>query len=177
MKPINKMTAVELAAFIQSFLWQAGIRVVLSGGSAVSFYSENKYLSKDIDLVDPGIASRKQISLAMQREGFTKNGRYFSHPDTEILVEFPAGPLSVGNKLVASVQEFPLETGILRILSATDCVKDRLSAYYYWGDLQGLEQAVMVAKHQAVDLPDVEHWSQAEGHALKFQEFIKHLTS
>lgn len=113
----------------------------------------------------------------MEQEGFIREGRYFRHPETEILIEFPAGPLSVGNELIENVQEFPLETGVLRVLSATDCVKDRLNAYYHWNDMQGLYQAIMVAKHQIVDFPDIERWSEAEGQALKFREFMKQLTS
>ena len=33
-------------------------------------------------------------------------------------------------------------TGTLRLLTATDCIKDRLAAYYHWRDEQGLEQAI-----------------------------------
>ncbi len=45
------MSQVELAAFIQDSLLEEETHVVLSGGSAVSFYSSNKYVSKDIDLI------------------------------------------------------------------------------------------------------------------------------
>jgi hypothetical protein len=43
----------------------------------------------------------------------------------------------------------------LKVLSPTDCVKDRLCAFYFWNDLQGLEQAVLVAKSQQVDLKEI----------------------
>ena len=32
---------------------------------------------------------------------------------------------------------------ILKLLSPTDCVKDRLAAYYHWNDRQSLEQAIL----------------------------------
>ncbi|MDP2228515.1 MAG: hypothetical protein Q8J78_13685 [Moraxellaceae bacterium] len=49
------------------------------------------------------------------------------------------------------------------LLTPTDCVKDRLSAYYHWHDRQALEQAVWVAQRQAVDREAVRQWSAQEG--------------
>jgi hypothetical protein len=57
------------------------------------------------------------------------------------------------------------------VISATDCVKDRLCAFYFWDDLQGLAQAVLVAQHHAVDLAEIERWSLVENHADKFEQF------
>ena len=68
-------------------------------------------------------------------------------------------------------------TGVLRIISPTDCVKDRWAAYYYWGDRQSLEQAVMVAGDNVVDLKEVERWSEAEGNLAQFQEIKNRLES
>lgn len=51
MKTVNKMTQAELAAYVQSHLQTKGISVILSGGAPVAIYSENKYVSADIDLV------------------------------------------------------------------------------------------------------------------------------
>lgn len=56
MKQIKNMSQSELAAYIQDSLAQEGIEVVLSGGSAVSFYSSNKYVSKDLDLINANFA-------------------------------------------------------------------------------------------------------------------------
>lgn len=63
----------------------------------------------------------------------------------------------------------------MRIISATDCVKDRLCAYYFWKDQQGLAQAVLVSKSQSVDLKEIKRWSQGEGKEQEFEEFIKNL--
>ena len=52
MKQIKNMSQIELAAYIQDSLQKAGIEVVLSGGSALSFYSSDKYVSKDLDLIN-----------------------------------------------------------------------------------------------------------------------------
>ena len=138
MKQIKKMSQVELAAYVQDSLQVDGIQVVLSGGSAVSFYSSNKYVSKDLDLINTSFSRRSKIKTVMEGLGFHEQGRYFIHPETTFFVEFPDGPLSVGEEPVKEVSEFALATGTLRILSPTDCVKDRLCAFYFLNDLQGL---------------------------------------
>lgn len=166
---------MELAAYVQDSLQTASIQVVLSGGSAVSFYSSNKYVSKDLDLVNTGFARRSKIKSVMEKLGFTEKGRYFIHSETTFLVEFPDGPLSVGEEPVKEVSEFELSTGTLKVLSPTDCVKDRLCAFYFWNDLQGLEQAVLVAKSQQVDLKEIKRWSKVEGKEKEFKAFTDKL--
>jgi hypothetical protein len=47
--------------------------------------------------------------------------------------------------------------------AATDCVKDRLAAFYYWSDRQALEQALLVSLVQPVSIREVGRWSRAEG--------------
>lgn len=168
---LKDMTQVELAAYIQDSLQRQDIHVVLSGGSAVSFYSSNKYVSNDLDLIKTSYVKRSRIKLAMETLGFLEKGRYFINPETEFFVEFPDGPLSVGEEPVKEISEFQLETGILRIVSATDCVKDRLCAFYFWNDQQGLAQAVLVAQSQNVDLKEIKRWSKAENKEKEYANF------
>jgi hypothetical protein len=66
-----------------------------------------------------------------------------------------------------------LDTGTLRLLSPTDCVKDRLAAYYHWNDRQCLQQAIWVAQERDVDWNEVERWSRQEREMGKFEEFRK----
>jgi hypothetical protein len=107
----------------------------------------------------------------MENLGFHERGRYFIHSETAFLVEFPDGPLSVGEEPVEKISEFELSTGTLKVLSPSDCVKDRLCAFYFWNDLQGLEQAVLVAKDQSVDLEEIKRWSKVEGKEKEFISF------
>ena len=175
MKQIKRMSQVELAAYIQDSLQAEGMHVVLSGGSAVSFDSSNKYVSKDLDLINTGFARRSKIKSVMERLGFNEQGRYFIHAETIFFVEFPDGPLSVGEEPVKEVSEFELSTGTLKVLSPTDCVKDRLCAFYFWNDLQGLEQAVLVAKSQTVNLMEIKRWSKVEGKEKEYKSFTDKL--
>jgi hypothetical protein len=171
MKKIANMSQGELAAYVQSRLQIAGIEVVLSGGSAVSFYSSNKYVSKDLDLINTRFVKRKEIKAVMEEMGFKEKGRYFVNPETQFFVEFPDGPLAVGEEPVKRIDNYNLSTGVLRIISATDCVKDRLCAFYFWNDQQGLAQAVLVSKSQKVDLKEVKRWSEVEGKLKEYGVF------
>lgn len=175
MKQIKNMNQVELAAYIQDRLHDDHILVVLSGGTAATFYSNNKYLSKDLDLINTHFAKRSKIRTVLEKIGFHEKGRYFVHPATPYFIEFPDGPLSVGEEPVKVIHEFELSTGTLRVISATDCVKDRLCAYYFWNDQQGLEQAVLVSKSQSVDLIELHRWSKVEGKEQEFEIFKKRL--
>ena len=161
-----------MGAFVHSHLRKNDIQVVLSGGAVVAIYSRGEYVSRDLDLVNLFAANRKTIRKAMQDLGFREEGRYFRHPDSQFLIEFPPGPLTVGTEPVREISERKYSTGILRILSPTDCVKDRLAAFYHWGDNQCLIQAVMVTRAQAVDLMEIKRWSTAEGKAAEY-ELIK----
>jgi hypothetical protein len=168
MKPIKEMTVAELAAFVQSHLRESGIDVVLSGGACVTFYSSDKYVSLDLDMIGGHFVRRREIRDAMREIGFSEEGRYFVHPETEFFIDFIVGPLAVGEEPVGRVDEHELATGTLRIISPTDCVKDRLAAYYHWKDLQSLEQASMVAMATEIDLEEVERWSEVEGKSEEF---------
>jgi len=168
MKPIKEMTVGEFGAFVQSHLRISGIEVVLSGGATVSIYSSNKYVSHDLDLINMFSAKRKDIRRSMIELGFSEVGRYFKHPDSQFLIEFPPGPLTVGKEPVKQIGEMEFTTGILKIISPTDCVKDRLAAYYHWGDQQSLVQAILVCKDHEIDSDEIQRWSQVEG---KLEEF------
>ncbi len=163
MKPIREMGQIELAAFVQSNLRKEGIEVILSGGASVVFYSNNQYVSMDVDLINAYFAKHQAIEKVMAVIGFSEKGRYFIHPDTDFYIEFPAGPLAVGKEPVKKIDEYSLATGILRVISPTDCVKDRLLGYFHWEDRQSLEQAVLVSATNPVDLKEIERWAKVEG--------------
>lgn len=168
MKLVEEMTQIEIGAYVQTHLREKNIYVVLSGGASVSVYSGNKYVSQDLDLVNVHSVRRRVLRDAMHEIGFQESGRYFKHSDSQFIVEFPAGPLAVGMEPVEQIIEIILATGILTIISPTDCVKDRLAAYYHWGDRQCLEQAILVARENEVDFSELERWSLAEGMIEEF---------
>jgi hypothetical protein len=130
-------------------------------------------VSYDLDLVNIFAKSRKQIKAVMEGLGFIEVGKYFTFPETQFFIEFPPGPLTVGMESVKEVSEVKMETGALQIISATDCVKDRLAAYFHWGDQPSLLQAKLICKSQKVDLEEVKRWSIKEGKLIEFLKFIE----
>lgn len=160
----RKTSAAELAARVSQALEAAGIRAVLSGGGAVSIHTTNEYESSDLDFVTQ--ARKAELSGALEGLGFTpaKDGRHFEHPDTELFLEFPAGPLQFGDR-TASFDEVPTivtEWGPLRVVTPTQCVMDRLAAFWHWNDRQSWDQALMVAKRQRVDYDELRTFAREE---------------
>ena len=169
MKSIGNMTRLEMAGYISSELGRMGIDVVLSGGSCVSIYSCEKYVSYDLDFVNMTFTKRKRMISAMESLGFHEENRYFKHPEKDLLIEFLSGPLAVGEEPVKQIDEIDTGMGVLRIISPTDCVKDRLTWYYHDKDTECLEQAVLVAKACAIDLDEIQRWSEGEEKGEEFQ--------
>lgn len=173
MTSVREMNIGELAAFVCSHLDRYGIRVALSGGAVVAIYASDNYLSMDLDFIDLLQTTRQKIKTVLKEIGFEEKKRYFVSEETEFFIEFPSGPLAVGNEPVEKLAELQFETGTLRLLSPTDCVKDRLSAFYHWSDRQCLQQAVWVAQMKQIDWVEIERWSLQEGATEKFVVFRK----
>lgn len=171
----QKSTIEEVAAIVCETLRENGIEAILTGGAVVSIYSENLYESYDLDFVILGLG--KNIDHIMKDLGFSKErGRHYVHPETIYFVEFPGSTLAIGDSFETEIVDRKTQVGILRLLSPTDCVKDRLAAYYHWNDRQGLIQAVMVASRCSVATAKIQRWSKTEGFEEKFQEFKRMLS-
>lgn len=175
MKITRKLSLPDLAAGISEACLKGGIDVVLSGGACVSIYTENRYASYDLDFVLRVPVGRKRIRATMGELGFQEDGRHFRHPDTPYIVEFLSPPLSVGEEPVREIREVHTLNGTLRLLSPTDCVKDRLAAYYHWNDRPSLEQAILVCRAAKVDLDEVRRWSLGEGMKDRYGIFRKQI--
>ena len=173
MKLIGQMSMEELAAYVCEALENESIETVLSGGCCVELYSKGRYTSDDIDLIDRFNGGHRKIKQIMEKIGFKeyKMKRYFVHEDTSLFIEFPKGPLGVGDTPVKEVATRTTETGTLKLLTPTDCIKDRLAAYYHWDDEQSVDQAIWVANENDFDMESIETWSLNEGMIDKFQDF------
>lgn len=172
MKKITVKTGLaELGSIVSEALRERGIDAFLSGGAVVSIYTKNKYQSFDLDFVS--MADRSKIKQVMIELGFSPDkGRMFVHPHSEFTVEFPGSALRVGEALITEFNELKTRSGVLKLLTPTDCVKDRLAAFYHWNDRQGLDQAVWVTLAQPVKISEIKQWSQGEGKAEAFATFI-----
>jgi len=166
-------TVEEVAAVVCEALDRAGIPVVLSGGAVVSIYSDNAYQSFGLDFVRQGVARR--VDGVMIELGFRPQGRHWTHPNSPFWVEFPPGPVQVGEAIVSEFAELQTRVGTLRLLAPTECVMDRLAGYYHWDDMQCLEQAIEVARRHSIDLERIESWSRGERSLEKFRRFRERL--
>ena len=162
----DKIGIKKLALLVSGELKKNGMDAVLVGGACVSIYTRNRYFSMDLDFVSD--TSLKELEPVMNSLGFKLNGRHFEHPGCRFLVEFPPPPVSIGNEI--PIRKFRT-INTLTMFTPTDCVKDRLAAYYHWSDPQSLKQAIMVARSQPVDLADIADWSKKEGAPEKFNRF------
>jgi len=160
---LAELSIGELAAFVAEHLRNKGIDVVLVGGACISIYSDNKYSSFDLDFIATGMSKRQRIRSALAEINFIEEHRYFKNPETNYFLEFPAGPVAIGDEPPSEISTLHYSTGTLRLLSPTDCVKDRLAAYYHWKDQQSLEQAILVTRDRPVDLEEIHRWSVHEG--------------
>jgi hypothetical protein len=161
----------EVAATVSEALAAAGITAVLSGGAAVQIYSNGLYVSRDLDFVSP--ANHRELDEVLHGLGFSRAaGRHYVHASVPYTLEFPPWPLAIGSELIREWTELKAGQMTIRILTPTQCVMDRLAAFYFWRDRQALDQAILVASRHDVDLRHVERWSESEGHGEHFQEFV-----
>jgi hypothetical protein len=165
----SETTVAELAAIVSEALATAGIVATLSGGSAVTIYTENRYQSKDLDFVTTALL--EELRPVLEPLGFVHTGSprlsVFEHPETKWYLEFAPAPLGFGGTYV-DVSECELlstPAGEVRIITATHSVMDRLIAAASWQDAASLDQAVLVATHQTdnIDLDAIDRWVLAEG--------------
>ena len=168
------LSTLETAAVICSHLSQNGIDATLVGGTCVSIYSDNKYVSGDMDFVTH--SPLREIKKVLSDLGFASTkGRLFEHPDCPFFLDFPAPPLAIGNEPVSRTCLLKSGKYELKLLTPEDCVKDRLAAFYYWNDYESLEQALLVAKENNVSITELSKWSKNEPNGNKFSFFLSRI--
>jgi hypothetical protein len=95
----------ELAATVCEALKAAGISAVLTGGSCVSIWTNNEFSSLDLDFITEGLHSNREIATALAALGYRLkkgNARYLEHPEQSLVLEFPSGPLMVGDEYITA---------------------------------------------------------------------------
>ncbi len=138
----------EFAEMISEELRKNKISAVLVGGACVSVYSENEYLSYDLDYSTYNNVA-KDIKPCLGNIGFDQTApNRFENRNCEFYIEFVTSPVSLGSGApVTKFNELDTGKGTITLLTPTDCVKDRLAAYYHWNDPQSLDQAILYATH------------------------------
>lgn len=167
---IDEHTSLEeLAAIVSEALEKAGITATLSGGAAVSIYSDNRYQSEDLDFVTAALVD--DLKTALEPLGFVHTGQprlsVFDHPRTKWYLEFPPAPLSFGGTYIDPSNCARISTGLgsVRVITPTHSVMDRLIAAAAWNEPQSLEQALLVTEHCTgkIDWHALDEWVVSEG--------------
>jgi len=129
----------------------------------------------------PDDFERKRLDGVLEEIGFRAwKGRYYKHPECgHLVIEFPKGPVELGEQYPVIPDEIEWEGRTLRLLSPTDCVKDRLAAYIHWGSRDCFDQAVLVCRRQLrrIDFQDLQRWCEREKGMRAYQELLQKLRS
>lgn len=168
----KKINIKNLAAVISNHLEKNGIETTLVGGACVSIYTKSKYVSYDLDFVTE--SSIKELIPILNELGFkNKGGRLFKNPECNFLIDFPAPPVTIGDEPICKFNLIKTKYGMIRLLTPTDCVRDRLAAYFFWNDPQALKQAILAARSNKINLAKIRKWAEKEGEIEKFKVFKK----
>ena len=177
MKISPTSTLREVAFVVCTALDQAGVRAVLTGGSAATVYAPEAYQSGDLDFVIEFQEADAEAAPVLYKLGYRLEGNSYTHGENPLFLDFPPGPLMVGGDLVQDWDTLRDGDYLLRIITPTDACRDRLSGFLFWDDRGSLAQALGVARAERdrIDLSAIRSWSQREGHEAKFLEFERRL--
>lgn len=163
----------DLAFIISTKLTEAKLTAVLTGGGAAVIYAPESIQSYDLDFVFDFWSSLDPPEQPLLELGFQRKGDMYVHESVKFTLEFPEGPLSVGEQVVREWDVLTENGMTLNILKPIDCVKDRLM--WYFGpspDYAALAQAVAVTKKQNVDIDSLRTWSESIGEKKAFEFFL-----
>jgi len=170
----SRMSRKQFAAAVVKQLQLHQISCVLVGGACVSIYTNEEYRSRDLDFISSH--SHENIKLALKEIGFEKRGKNFFHQEIEFYVEFPSGPLAIGSDhSVKPEGKFEIRGTVVKMLSPTQCVMDRLAAWFHWNDRRSLIHALRVADAQPINLNKIKKWAKNESAAEKLEQFLLEL--
>lgn len=179
----ERSTLQDVVFEVAAALERHGIDGVLTGGSAAAVYAPHSYSSFDADFVLESTPPEKAIDAAVAEIGFkpTATVGMFKHARSKYTVDFPRGPLAVGGDYVHETATIERGDTRLRILTPTDCVRDRLAHLYHWNDYHALSAAAAVARahRDEIDFVALRAWTEREGGAAfgpKYEEFLRRCT-
>jgi hypothetical protein len=178
MKITAESSLEDVAFAVCSTLESSGVKAILTGGSAATLYAPHAYQSRDVDFVIQfaEVGGRAKGAAALADLGYTERGQTYFHSVNQYTVEFPAGPLAIGDDLIKHWNTLTKGDMKLHILTPSDSVRDRLMWFYLRStDRQSLAAAVGIAQSHAVEMETIREWSKREGFLSKFDEFARNI--
>jgi hypothetical protein len=165
----EKTTLPGVAFQVCTALATNGFVAVLTGGSAATYYAPRAYQSRDLDFVLT--FSGKDGEEALEGLGYRRQGDFYVHSTSPFPLEFPPGPLAIGEDVITRWKTLRRKKQVLHVLTPLDSCRDRLASYLFWNDLSGLEQALAVhrARDSDIALEDLREWCRRERQSKKFE--------
>ena len=90
----------EIAFEVCTALDRGGSTAVLSGGGAATLYAPQAIQSFDLDFILTMHGGRAEPGHALQELGYRLEGHHYEHAESKFIVEFPPGPLAIGDELI-----------------------------------------------------------------------------
>ncbi|MFT5287414.1 MAG: hypothetical protein ACI8TQ_003599 [Planctomycetota bacterium] len=164
---------VEVAFAVCTALDRAGVTAVLSGGGAATFYAPEAIQSYDLDFILEVYPKDGDPAQVLTDLGYRNKGHDYVHSVSRFQLEFPRGPLAVGDDLIRKWSTQHSGDELLHIITATDSCRDRLAAFYHFKDRSALEQALAVSRttKATIDLKQIKSWSRREGMLDEYATF------
>ena len=163
---MNPDKLIDAAFDVCTALDRVGVRAVLTGGSAATFYAPLAYQSDDIDFVLVFGSNGKAAPKALSQIGFEPEKNKQHYVRNGVMLEFPKGPLSIGGDVLPdSRYSTERRAGkVLYVLTPTDAVCNRLESYFAWNDFSARSAAVAIVLENrgSVNLQDVKSWTLRE---------------
>lgn len=163
----------DIGFIVGSALDRAGVTAVLSGGGAATIWAPDAIQSEDLDFILTMHRATASAQEALAALGFERDNDEYRHPVTKYFLEFPPGPLSIGDELITSWSTLEQGELCVHVLSPTDSCRDRLAAFYPWNDRSSLTAALAIARAQSsrMDFYCIPKRSEKEGSLEKYLEF------
>ena len=138
-------------------------------------YAPDAKASFDQDYIAWFADRKNEFDRALEEIGFRRKVRVYTSSATLISLEFPDDQILIGNDFLRFEDCARLERNdlSLRLLTPTDCVRDRLCGFFYYNDIGNLNTAVAVAKAKNVEPEGIRQWAEREGQAAKFERFLQ----
>lgn len=172
----RKCTLEELWKHVAVHLESEEIGITLVGGGAATIYSKGKYISGDLDFVlDSMFIKHNQVEQKLKKIGFIKDGVIYRHPDCKFTLEYKSPPIEIGEDSRVEPEIIDQDGVSIKILTPTDCIKDRLNKYHLYKDYEAFDAAVSVAIEQGFVIEKVERFCRENNIQVVFEKFVLEL--
>jgi hypothetical protein len=171
----GKIPLRQVVALIREQLEKSGYDPVLTGKACAAVYIGSQAKLETVDFVIEEY-NINELDAAMKKFGFKRLGMHtYKSAKAPFDIVFLPPPLSVGDDVVGKIDTLRARTGKVKLLTPTDCVRQRLSMYYRWGDKEAFEDALKMSKRYEIDFDLVKKWSEWEWCSENYEEFEKAL--